>query len=235
MSREIVLEQLAILDRLFPTDGAASAKRPRPAGTTSTDNGQSTGASGSTSATTAALPTKAVDRPSTSVSSTVIPPTSSTASSSTPLISQSEQLAAYRARHSSNAAAAAQLQPSASSSANVSAPSSSPSANRAANPHSRPPPKNISDYIAVVRPRGQMAAKLLAAAPYNFFLTTITAEPATHDEPLSVTFQGEFTFGPLVIIMLDIQQKGPDCMFYTVYVMYCVKSSLVSLHYEIVY
>lgn len=48
--------------------------------------------------------------------------------------------------------------------------------------------RNIHEYFDVVAPKGQMAKKLANAAPYNFFLTTITASKATHSEPLSVTF-----------------------------------------------
>lgn len=50
--------------------------------------------------------------------------------------------------------------------------------------------KNIKDYVAVVLPKGQMAAKLAAAAPYNFFLTVIDDSKPTHREPLSITLQG---------------------------------------------
>ncbi|XP_053680169.1 probable tyrosyl-DNA phosphodiesterase [Anopheles nili] len=50
-------------------------------------------------------------------------------------------------------------------------------------------PRDISSYFPVVAPRGRMAQKLAAAAPYNFFLTTITASKPTHNEPLSITFQ----------------------------------------------
>uniref|UniRef100_A0A182S508 Tyrosyl-DNA phosphodiesterase n=1 Tax=Anopheles funestus TaxID=62324 RepID=A0A182S508_ANOFN len=45
------------------------------------------------------------------------------------------------------------------------------------------------ESCSFVAPRGQMAAKLEASAPYNFFLTTITDSAATHTDPLSVTFQ----------------------------------------------
>uniref|UniRef100_A0A1A9W6E8 PBZ-type domain-containing protein n=1 Tax=Glossina brevipalpis TaxID=37001 RepID=A0A1A9W6E8_9MUSC len=48
---------------------------------------------------------------------------------------------------------------------------------------------NIKDYIPVVVEKGRMAKKLEAAAPYNFFLTTITDSKSTHREPLSVTLQ----------------------------------------------
>lgn len=51
------------------------------------------------------------------------------------------------------------------------------------------PKVDILKYIQVVRPKGLMAQKLAAAAPYNFFLTCISSSPATHAEPLSVTFQ----------------------------------------------
>lgn len=54
-----------------------------------------------------------------------------------------------------------------------------------------PTPPPISDEILpVVRPKGEMADKLANAAPYNFFLTTVTDSEPTHNEPLSVTFQG---------------------------------------------
>uniref|UniRef100_A0A1B0DJS2 PBZ-type domain-containing protein n=1 Tax=Phlebotomus papatasi TaxID=29031 RepID=A0A1B0DJS2_PHLPP len=51
------------------------------------------------------------------------------------------------------------------------------------------PTRNIHDYIKVVLPKGKMAEKLKAAAPYNFFLTTITDSPNTHTESLSITLQ----------------------------------------------
>lgn len=55
---------------------------------------------------------------------------------------------------------------------------------------SRSKPKiNIGDYNPVVAPKGKMAEKLKAAHPYNYFLTVIPSSPATHSEPLSVTFQ----------------------------------------------
>lgn len=51
---------------------------------------------------------------------------------------------------------------------------------------------NVStDIITVLRPEGEMAEKLAKAAPYNIFFTTITASQPTHNQPLSVTFQGE--------------------------------------------
>lgn len=46
----------------------------------------------------------------------------------------------------------------------------------------------LRQFIPVVLPKGRMAAKLAAAAPYNIFLTTVTSAPATHSDPLSVTF-----------------------------------------------
>lgn len=54
--------------------------------------------------------------------------------------------------------------------------------------------KNINEYISVVNPKGLMAAKLEAAAPYNYFLTTITDSKPTHREPLSITFQGKLNY-----------------------------------------
>ncbi|XP_029713735.2 probable tyrosyl-DNA phosphodiesterase isoform X2 [Aedes albopictus] len=72
-------------------------------------------------------------------------------------------------------------------------------------------PRNIEDYYPVVAPRGQMAAKLAAAAPYNYFLTTITDAKVTHLEPLSITFQelldsslGELECSVQMNFMVDI-------------------------------
>lgn len=48
---------------------------------------------------------------------------------------------------------------------------------------------NISDYNPFVAAKGKMAEKLKAAHPYNYFLTVIPSSPATHSEPLSITFQ----------------------------------------------
>lgn len=48
---------------------------------------------------------------------------------------------------------------------------------------------NIQDHVAVIRPKGKMLEKLIAAHPYNYFLTCVTSSPPTHDEPLSITFQ----------------------------------------------
>lgn len=53
-----------------------------------------------------------------------------------------------------------------------------------------PPPITDDEIITVPRPKGEMANKLTKSAPYNFFLTTVTDSEPTHDEPLSVTFQG---------------------------------------------
>lgn len=47
---------------------------------------------------------------------------------------------------------------------------------------------DIHQYIKVVAPKGRMKEKLDAAAPFNYFLTTITSSPPTHSEPLSITF-----------------------------------------------
>lgn len=104
--------------------------------------------------------------------------------------SQADQLAAYRSKHIQNRPKTTAIPTQASSSANYSRSTEVPGPPSSCTP-SQPPPRNIRDYISVVNPRGEMAAKLLAAAPYNFFLTTITASKATHSEPLSITFQGE--------------------------------------------
>lgn len=47
----------------------------------------------------------------------------------------------------------------------------------------------MKQYLPVILPRGRMAEKLRNAAPYNVFLTTVTAAPETYSDPLSVTFQ----------------------------------------------
>uniref|UniRef100_A0A182JRK8 PBZ-type domain-containing protein n=1 Tax=Anopheles christyi TaxID=43041 RepID=A0A182JRK8_9DIPT len=72
-------------------------------------------------------------------------------------------------------------------------------------------PRDINSYFPVVAERGRMAQKLAAAAPYNFFLTTITASKLTHTEPLSVTFQelldsslGELECSVQMNFMVDI-------------------------------
>lgn len=72
-------------------------------------------------------------------------------------------------------------------------------------------PRNIHDYYPVVAPKGKIAAKLAAAAPYNMFFTTITDAPVTHREPLSVTFQelldpslGELECSVQMNFMVDI-------------------------------
>lgn len=79
------------------------------------------------------------------------------------------------------------------------APKSSPvpstSSSSSKPPQSKPPPNKIrnfpkiEDVFKVVAPKGLMAKKLEKAAPYNFFLTTISDSKPTHSEPLSVTFQ----------------------------------------------
>lgn len=43
-------------------------------------------------------------------------------------------------------------------------------------------------FLPVILPKGRMAEKL-KASPYNMFLTTVTAAPETHSDPLSITFQ----------------------------------------------
>lgn len=67
------------------------------------------------------------------------------------------------------------------------------------------------DSFSVVVPRGRMAEKLAAAAPYNFFLTTVTDSEPTHTEPLSITFQelldpslGELECSVQMTFMIDI-------------------------------
>jgi tyrosyl-DNA phosphodiesterase 1 len=47
----------------------------------------------------------------------------------------------------------------------------------------------LSTYFSVVMPMCQMADKLKKAAPFNFFLTSISDSKPTHSEPLTITFQ----------------------------------------------
>lgn len=208
MSREIVLEQLQILDRLGPADNTTTATPP-----TTTTTGSNDGNNG-TPAKRPKIENAADTVASTSTAPAVITidddeeadttPGAITAvqlqqglaeltkkvankTATTTLPTQTDQLAAYRARHSQQKA---QQQPKTSAPAPPTT-STATTSSGTVDPHSRPPPKNIQDYISVVNPRGQMAAKLAAAAPYNFFLTTITASQRTHAEPLSITFQGK--------------------------------------------
>lgn len=69
----------------------------------------------------------------------------------------------------------------------------------------------MKQFLPVILPRGRMAEKLANAAPYNIFLTTITAAPETHKDPLSVTFQelldpslGELESSIQINFMVDI-------------------------------
>nr|XP_026499512.1 probable tyrosyl-DNA phosphodiesterase [Vanessa tameamea] len=52
-----------------------------------------------------------------------------------------------------------------------------------------PPTKHAEDFLKVVLPRGKMAAKHAASAPYYIFYTTITDAKQTHTQPYSITFQ----------------------------------------------
>lgn len=47
----------------------------------------------------------------------------------------------------------------------------------------------MKELLPVIVPKGQMLEKLKQSAPYNFFLTTVTASKVTHSDPLSITFQ----------------------------------------------
>ncbi|XP_055846998.1 probable tyrosyl-DNA phosphodiesterase [Episyrphus balteatus] len=71
--------------------------------------------------------------------------------------------------------------------------------------------RDIKDYIPVVLPKGQAAAKLEKAAPYNMFLTAITNSKPTHSEPLTITLQeildeslGEIEMSLQINFMVDI-------------------------------
>ncbi|RVE48377.1 hypothetical protein evm_006938 [Chilo suppressalis] len=50
------------------------------------------------------------------------------------------------------------------------------------------PKRRAEEYLKVVLPRGKMAAKHLASAPYHIFYTTIADARETHDQPYSITF-----------------------------------------------
>lgn len=70
---------------------------------------------------------------------------------------------------------------------------------------------NIADFVKVIKPKGKMAEKLAAAAPYNYFLTAIPSSQPTHNEPLSITFQeildpslGELESSVQINFMIDI-------------------------------
>lgn len=49
------------------------------------------------------------------------------------------------------------------------------------------PPK-LQEFFPLVLPRGQMSEKLRRAAPYNMFLTAVTASAQTHSQPSFITF-----------------------------------------------
>ncbi|CAH2101303.1 unnamed protein product [Euphydryas editha] len=51
-----------------------------------------------------------------------------------------------------------------------------------------PPTKRAEDFLKVVIPRGGMAAKHAASAPYHIFYTTISDARETHRQPYSITF-----------------------------------------------
>lgn len=72
-------------------------------------------------------------------------------------------------------------------------------------------PVDLAQFFPVIPKKGQMATKLKNAAPYNMFLTTITANKVTHKESLSVTFQellddslGELESSVQINFMIDI-------------------------------
>lgn len=56
-------------------------------------------------------------------------------------------------------------------------------------PQTRPQiPPNLKQFFPLVLPVGRMAEKLRLAAPYNMFLTAVTASPPTHFDPGFITF-----------------------------------------------
>ncbi|XP_028170925.1 probable tyrosyl-DNA phosphodiesterase isoform X2 [Ostrinia furnacalis] len=50
------------------------------------------------------------------------------------------------------------------------------------------PARSADEFLKVVRPRGKMADKHAASAPYHIFYTAITDAKETHDQPYSITF-----------------------------------------------
>ncbi|XP_038221458.1 probable tyrosyl-DNA phosphodiesterase [Zerene cesonia] len=52
-----------------------------------------------------------------------------------------------------------------------------------------PPTRRYEDYFKVFPPKGKMAAKHDASAPYHIFYTTITDAKETHSQAYSITFQ----------------------------------------------
>lgn len=52
-----------------------------------------------------------------------------------------------------------------------------------------PPSRRAEDFLTVVRPKGNMAVKHAASAPYYIFYTTIKDSKETHSQPYSITFQ----------------------------------------------
>jgi tyrosyl-DNA phosphodiesterase 1 len=49
-------------------------------------------------------------------------------------------------------------------------------------------PSKIKDFFPLVLPRGHMAEKLRKSAPYNMFLTAVSASSRTHNDPSFVSF-----------------------------------------------
>ena len=49
-------------------------------------------------------------------------------------------------------------------------------------------PARLKYFLPLILPKGRMAEKLRSAAPYNFFLTAVTASPPTHIDPSFITF-----------------------------------------------
>lgn len=94
------------------------------------------------------------------------------------------------------------------------------------------PSKNIHDYINVVLPKGNMAKKLEAAAPYNFFLTTITASKSTHNEPLSITFQGKCIIYMNVykIVVRALMSNDPNPEFLDIVLILDFRKQLLVVH-----
>ncbi|XP_031632365.1 probable tyrosyl-DNA phosphodiesterase [Contarinia nasturtii] len=102
---------------------------------------------------------------------------------------------------------------------------------------------DIHQYIKVVTPKGKMKEKLDAAQPFNFFLTSITSSPPTHNEPLSITFQeildsslGELESSVQINFMVEIgwllgQYYFAGCLSKKLLILYGTKSpDLENIH-----
>lgn len=186
-SEEIILEQLQIIDTLFPytkvrsrdvvvADAAVAEKR------NSSDDDESCSAAKRKKVETAVNGD--------SQASTIASTTSTSTSDKAEIVNQTtnQPLSRLELKESIKRAFEASKGKNSDLQSDGVAPISQPPTSSSSSKVTR----DIHQYISVVNPKGQMQKKLDQAAPYNFFLTTITDSKPTYREPLSVTFQGEF-------------------------------------------